>query len=462
MATPHGAVGVGSSIVGSSRKRTQPFDGDAELVEFKPLGSGREVGRSCHLLQLKGKTILLDCGIHPAYTGSAALPFLDEIEIGDIDLVLISHFHLDHIGALPYLLRHPDFKGDVYMTHPTRAIYRLIMEDFLKVSSSSASNVTDSLFTMKDVIETISRIKCVNFHSTTLVKGIRFRPYHAGHVLGAAMFHIEVGDTKLLYTGDYSRTEDRHLVAAEVPDVKPDILVVEATHGGLVLPSRQQEERTFGQFIHRVVKRGGKCLIPQFALGRIQELLLIIEDYWETHAALHDVPIYYASDLARRSMDVYKTYVNVMNETMRAAAAVRNPFEFKHIISATSAMHIDQSGPCVVFASPGMLTGGLALQLFDQWSHDRRNGVMIAGYNVEGTLAYELLHSPPQFHRTTQGTSHELLMEIGGVSMSNHADSKETVEFVRQVQPSYCILVHGNPIGMRTFTPQHSHLCPLF
>ena len=428
-----------------------------EQILFIPLGSGQEVGRSCHLLRLKGKTIMLDCGLHPAFSGHEALPYLDDVDLGSIDLLLVSHFHLDHIGALPYILRQPRFKGEVYMTHPTRAIYRLIMEDYLKASVSSdagaaaAPSGAPPLFTVNDVVDTMSRIKCVNFHSTTTVRGIRFRPYHAGHVLGAAMFHIEVGDTKLLYTGDYSRVEDRHLVAAEVPSVRPDVLVVEATHGGLTLPSREQEEDKFARFIHRIVKGGGKCLVPQFALGRMHELLLILNDYWQRHPALHSVPIYYASDLSQRSMEVYRSYVNVMNATMRAASSAgRTPFDFEHVIQTRSPAGIDQSGPCVVFASHGMLTGGLALNLFGRWCEDKRNGVMIAGYNVEGTLAYQLAHDKPDMHRTAQGRMLAVNMQVESVSMSNHADGKDTVEFVRQVQPTYCILVHGNPHGMST------------
>jgi cleavage and polyadenylation specificity factor subunit 3 len=355
-----------------------------DLMVIKPLGAGSEVGRSCILLEFKGKTILLDCGIHPAYSGMAALPYFDEIDPSMVDLLLVSHFHLDHAAGLPYFMEKTPFKGHVFMTHPTKAIYKWLLSDFVKVSNIS---VDDILFNEQDLLRSFEKIEIMDFHQEIELEGIKFTAYNAGHVLGAAMFLIEIAGVKILYTGDYSREEDRHLMAAELPHVVPDVLICESTYGVQVHEPRAERERRFTTLVHDIVKREGRCLIPSFALGRAQELLLILDEYWEAHPELHGIPIYYASSLAKKCMSVYQTYVNMMNARIRAQISISNPFVFKHISNLKSIEHFDDVGPCVMMASPGMLQSGLSRELFEQWASDKRNGVIIAGYCVEGTLA---------------------------------------------------------------------------
>ncbi|KAI8420529.1 hypothetical protein MSG28_008997, partial [Choristoneura fumiferana] len=156
-----------------------------------------------------------------------ALPFVDLIEADEVDLLLISHFHLDHSGALPWFLTKTSFKGRVFMTHATKAIYRWLVSDYIKVSNISTEQM---LYTESDLENSMDRIETVNFHEERDVRGVRFWAYNAGHVLGAAMFMIEIAGVKVLYTGDFSRQEDRHLMAAEIPTVHPDVLItVKAT-----------------------------------------------------------------------------------------------------------------------------------------------------------------------------------------------------------------------------------------
>jgi cleavage and polyadenylation specificity factor subunit 3 len=144
------------------------------------------------------------------------------------------------------------------------------------------------------------------------------------------MFFIDIAGLKILYTGDYSREEDRHLVKAEIPPTRPDVLIVESTYGVQSLEERPTKEQRFTSLIHTITKRKGHVLLPTFALGRAQELLLILDEYWKNHPDLHDVPIYYASGLARKSMAVYQTYIHTMNSNIRTRFAKRdNPFVFK-------------------------------------------------------------------------------------------------------------------------------------
>lgn len=156
----------------------------------------------------------------------------------------------------------------------------------------------------------IDKIELVDYHQTIeldLSSGLKFHALNEGHVLGAAMFHIELGGRTILYTGDYSMEEDRHLMAAEIlHTVNPDVLIVESTYGVQVHASRAEREARFTGTIERIVTGGGRCLVPVFALGRAQELLLILDEYWQDHPHLRSVPIYYASKMASRARNVTK------------------------------------------------------------------------------------------------------------------------------------------------------------
>eukprot|EP00475_Leptophrys_vorax_P011518 TRINITY_DN18076_c0_g1_i2.p1 TRINITY_DN18076_c0_g1~~TRINITY_DN18076_c0_g1_i2.p1 ORF type:complete len:757 (-),score=215.00 TRINITY_DN18076_c0_g1_i2:48-2318(-) len=428
----------------------------SDFVRFTPLGAGSEVGRSCHILQYKGKTIMLDCGIHPAGSGIAALPFLDEIDLSTVDMLLVSHFHLDHAAALPHLLEKTDFKGRVFMTHPTKSIYKLILLDYVKVSTIS---IEETLYDEKDLLNSMDKIECINFHEVVHYKGIKFWCYNAGHVLGAAMFMIEIAGIKILYTGDYSRSEDRHLNCAELPEVKPDILIIESTYGVQTLSPVAQREKLFTDFVHQIIRRGGRVLIPVFALGRAQELLLILDEYWDANPALQDYPIYYASALAKKCMLVYQTYIHMMNKHIQQQFEISNPFVFKHISNLKSMDKFDDIGPSVVMASPGMLQNGLSRELFELWCSDPKNGCIIPGYSVEGTLAKTIM-SEPQTIKTMSGLDVPLKMSIHYVSFSAHADYAETSSFIDALKPPHVILVHGeaNEMGrlkgalLRTYT----------
>jgi len=227
------------------------------------------------------------------------------------------------------------------------------------------------------------------------------------------MFFIDIAGLKILYTGDYSREEDRHLVKAELPPIRPDVLIVESTYGVQSGEPRDEKEARFTGLVHSIIRRGGHVLLPAFALGRAQELLLVLDEYWKKHPDLHNVPIYYASSLARKCMAVYQTYIHTMNSNIRSRFAKRdNPFVFKCvyffltpfldvrcsiIISYRHISHVPQTRgwekkiaegpPCVVLASPGFMQVGPSRELFELWAPDARNGLIITGYSIEGTLA---------------------------------------------------------------------------
>ncbi|OAF64482.1 hypothetical protein A3Q56_07809, partial [Intoshia linei] len=348
-------------------------------------------------------------------------------------------FHLDHCGALPWFLQKTDFKGKCFMTHATKAIYRWLLADYVKVSKVAPE---DRLYTEDDLIKSMEKIQTVNFHQEMFVDGVKFTCYHAGHVLGAAMFLIEIADVKILYTGDFSCEEDRHLMAAEVPNVRPNILITESTYGSQIHEAKDVRENRFRNLVKTIVTRGGRCLIPAFALGRAQELLLILDEFWQETPELQSVPIYYASSLAKKCMAVYKTYTSSMNDNIRKQIAINNPFNFKFVSNMKNLANFQDLGPCVVLASPGMLQSGLSRELFENWCTDNRNGVIVAGYCVKGTLAKEILQEPDVI-TAMNGTTLPLKCSVDYISFSAHTDSLQTSSFVRKLKPTHIILVHG-------------------
>ncbi|XP_022997543.1 cleavage and polyadenylation specificity factor subunit 3-I-like [Cucurbita maxima] len=421
----------------SFKKRELSATREEDKLIVTPLGAGTEVGRSCVYMSYKGKVVLFDCGIHPAYSGMAALPYFDEIDPSTIDVLLITHFHLDHAASLPYFLEKTTFKGRVFMTYATKAIYKLLLSDFVKVSKVS---IEDMLFDEQDINRSMDKIEVIDFHQTVEVNGIRFWCYTAGHVLGAAMFMVDIAGVRVLYTGDYSREEDRHLRAAEMPQFSPDVCIIESTYGVQLHQPRHIREKRFTDVVHSTISQGGRVLIPAFALGRAQELLLILDEYWANHPELHNVPIYYASPLAKRCLTVYETYTLSMNDRIQNAKS--NPFRFKYISPLKSIEVFKDVGPSVVMASPGGLQSGLSRQLFDLWCSDKKNSCVLPGYVVEGTLAKTIINEPKEV-TLMSGLTAPLNMQVHYISFSAHADFAQTSAFLEELMPPNIILVHG-------------------
>lgn len=427
-------------------------------LRFYSLGGSNEVGRSCHILEYKGKTVMLDAGIHPAHQGLAALPFYDEVDLSKVDVLLVSHFHLDHAASLPYVMQRTAFRGRVFMTHPTKAIYRWLLRDFVRVTSVGApggSSSDENLYTDEDLASSFDRIETIDYHSEVEVNGIRFTAYHAGHVLGAAMLQVEIAGLRVLFTGDYSRELDRHLNSAEVPPLPSDVLIVESTFGTATHEPRLNREKRLTQLIHSTILRGGRVLMPVFALGRAQELMLILDEYWSQHTddlGGGQVPIYYGSNLAKKCMGVFQTYVNMMNDGIRKKFrdSQTNPFIFKNIKYLKSLDNFQDFGPSVMLAAPGMLQNGLSRDLLERWCPDEKNLVLITGYSVEGTMAKYLVLEPnaiPSIGNPEANIPRRCQVEE--ISFAAHVDFQENLEFIEKINAPNIILVHGesNPMG---------------
>ncbi|KAA8572610.1 hypothetical protein EYC84_003212 [Monilinia fructicola] len=455
----------------------EPVDPADELT-FTNLGGGNEVGRSCHIIQYKGKTVMLDAGMHAGYDGLAALPFYDDFDLSTVDLLLISHFHVDHAASLPYVLAKTNFKGRVFMTHPTKAIYKWLIIDSIRVGGASSNGGSQPVYTEADHLTTFAQIEAIDYHTTHTISSIRVTPYPAGHVLGAAMFLIEIAGLKIFFTGDYSREDDRHLVSAEVPKgVKIDVLITESTYGIASHIPRVEREQALMKSVTSILNRGGRVLMPVFALGRAQELLLILDEYWGKHPEFQKIPIYYASNLARKCMLVYQTYVGSMNENIkrlfreRMAEAEANstsggrggPWDFKYIRSLKNLDRFDDVGGCVILASPGMLQNGISRQLLERWAPSDKNGVIITGYSVEGTMAKQIMQEPDHIQaimsgpqgftrRSAPGEAEKAMIprrcSVQEFSFAAHVDGVENREFIEEIAAPVVILVHGEQHNM--------------
>ncbi|CAJ1405833.1 unnamed protein product [Effrenium voratum] len=321
------------------------------------------------------------------------------------------------------------------MTHPTRPICKMLWHDYSRVSKIAAE---DQIFSSEDINKTVEQIELLDYHEERSFRGIKFACYRAGHVLGAAMFMINIGGIRVLYTGDYSREEDRHLPQAEIPNVRIHVLIVESTYGVMNHEPREQREMRFTNSVHQIVRQGGKCLLPVFALGRAQEILLILEDYWERNSDLHEIPIFYNSPMATKCLRIFETYTNMCSASVQEQAnRCNNPWVLKYIQNMPDrhsfAQLESEIGACVVLAAPGMLQSGASRELFESWAPEKKNGVIVTGYSVPGTLANEL-KSDPETVTLNDGRKVNVRATVKFMSFSAHSDYNQTSEFIRRLK----------------------------
>jgi cleavage and polyadenylation specificity factor subunit 3 len=423
--------------------------GPREKMTIIPLGGGQEVGRSCIVVQYRGKTIMLDCGLHTQRVGHEALPLLDYFELETVDLLLVTHFHMDHVACLPYLTEKTMFAGRIFMTRPTKAVARLLLQDFVRKNQGQGGA---PLYDEADVDACLAKCEVIDTHQTVEHRGIRFRAYTAGHVLGACMFMLEIGGVNVLYTGDYSMEEDRHLMGAEIPSINPDVLIVESTFGIAEHGSREEREQRFTAAVEDIVsKQHGACLIPVFALGRAQELLLLLDEFWRANHHLQSVPVYYANGLSNKALRVYRTYINMMNDHIRSRQ-LEEPFRFKHISMIQQkdmGKVLPQEGgrqqPCVVLATPGTLEGGLSRSLLEQWCDGKKNGVVLTGFLPEGTIAKDLTRAAAdrKLQLRNGGGEKAVSCRVDEMSFAAHVDFAANYDFISRVRPANVVLVHG-------------------
>jgi len=418
-------------------------------IRVTPLGAGQDVGRSCLLLSIGGKNVMLDCGMHMGYSDDRRFPDFSYITTDEpltehLDCIIISHFHLDHCGALPYMTEMVGYNGPIYMTVPTKAIAPILLEDMRKVAVDRKGE--QNFFTSAMIKDCMKKVVSVNLHQVVQVDSeLEIKAYYAGHVLGAAMFQVRVGGQSIVYTGDYNMTPDRHLGAAWIDKCRPDLLITESTYATTVRDSKRCRERDFLKKVHDCIDKGGKVLIPVFALGRAQELCILLETYWERMNL--KCPIYFSAGMTEKANNYYKMFISWTNEKIRKTFVDRNMFDFKHI-KAYDRSYVDNPGPMVVFATPGMLHAGLSLTIFRRWCGEERNMIIMPGYCVAGTIGHKILNGQKRIE-FEKGQVTEVKMSVQYMSFSAHADAKGIMQLISWCEPRNVMLVHGEGEKMK-------------
>jgi integrator complex subunit 11 len=401
--------------------------------------------------------------MHMGYTDARRFPDFTALSAsknfdGVLDLLVVSHFHLDHCGALPYFTEMCGYNGPIIMTHPTKMICPILLEDFRKITAERRGE--QNFFTAAMIDACMRKVTAVDLGQEVAIDGkgteILVKAYYAGHVLGAAMFHVKVGNESVLYTGDYNMTPDRHLGCAIVDRCEPDVLITESTYATTIRDSKRARERAFLKQVHHCVANGGKVLVPTFALGRVQELCVLIEAYWE-RAGLGEIPVYFTGGMAAVATRYYRQWLSWTNQSMLHAMlpsnpAKKEPFDFAHIKPFEKAFG-DLPGPMVVFSTPGMLHSGMSLELFKKWCGDQRNMLIVPGYCVAGTVGAKVLAGERQITlqetrvRGTNLVTNDIVLDIAlqvkNLSFSAHVDAKGILQLICQCRPKNVVLVHG-------------------
>ncbi|KAL4569465.1 hypothetical protein LXL04_025103, partial [Taraxacum kok-saghyz] len=412
-------------------------------IECLVLGAGQEVGKSCVIVSIHRKRIMFDCGMHMGYSDHRRYPDFSLIsQSGDfnaaLSCIIITHFHLDHIGALPYFTEVCGYTGPIYMTYPTKALAPLMLEDYRKVMVGRGE---EQQFTHENILDCMKKVTAVGLKQNVQVdKDLQIRAYYAGHVLGAAMFYACVEDSGIVYTGDYNMTPDRHLGAAQIDRLQLDLLITESTYATTIRDSKYAREREFLKAVHKCVANGGKVLIPTFALGRAQELCILLDDYWERMNL--KVPIYFSAGLTIQANLYYKVLINWTSQKVKDTYATRNAFDFKNVHSFDRSL-LDAPGPCVLFATPGMISGGFSLEVFKHWAPCESNLITLPGYCVAGTVGHKLMSGKPTKVDLDKDTQIDVRCQIHQLSFSPHTDAKGIMGLVKFLSPKHVVLVHG-------------------
>ncbi|CRK90406.1 CLUMA_CG004139, isoform A [Clunio marinus] len=414
-------------------------------IKVTPLGAGETVGKRCFLLSIGRKNIMLDCGMDLGFKDERMFPdfsyIVPEGQItSHIDCVIISHFHLDHCGALPYITEIIGYSGPIYMTHPTKAIAPVLLEDMKKSAFDQKGN--SFVYTSQMIKDCMKKVTGIPLYESVMIGSeIEIKAYYAGHALGAAMFWIRVGFQSVVYTGDYNMTADRHLGAAWIDNLKPDLLISEAT----LRNSRPYCEKDFLKKVHGCVACGGKVLIPVFALEKAQKLCILLETYWDRMNLKY--PIYFAMGSAENANSYYKMFVAWANQKNTRNPSNCNVFDFKCIKTFDRGC-IDDPGSMIVFATPGMLHTGLSLQIFKKWASNENNMLVIPGYCVQGTVGHKILCGAKKVTFENNQIV-EIKMSVEFIRFNTHSDENGILKLIQNCEPRNVLLVHGDEIKLK-------------
>ncbi len=414
-----------------------------EWVRVTVLGGGRQVGRSCFLLQTPNSKILLDCGVDVATSGPKKFPYLNvpEFDIKQLDAVIISHAHLDHVGLVPYLYK-MGYEGPVYMTKPTRDIAALLSLDFIGVAYKQASK---PIFGSKDVKEMVKHSICLNYREVTdVTPDIRITMYNSGHCLGSSIIHINIGNGlhNLVYTGDHKYGKSRLLNPAVANYPRVETVITEATYGSKkdTLPKRQESEKQLLDYVRNTIEKKGKVLIPELGLGRAQETMLILENAMKK-GKLPKIPIY-IDGMIWDINAIHTAYPDFLNSKVRNDIFKgNNPFIsdiFSRVASHQERKNVIEGGPCVVLATSGMLVGGASVEYFREFADNKNNSIIFVCYQGVGSLGRKVQEGIKQVKMNVDGKERKIDINLETHSISGltaHSGRNQLINFFNNMRP---------------------------
>ena len=419
---------------------------DIKFARIIPLGGCREVGRSCILLQTPNSKIMLDCGISTGASDDNQYPIFDssDFDIDTLDAIILSHAHLDHCGFIPYLYK-IGYKGPLYCTTPTRELAALLQLDTVSLTQKE---IGKSIYSSSDIKKMIKHTIPLKYKEVTdITSDMRLIFENAGHLLGSAIIHLNIGNGKknVIYTGDIKYSVTNLLDPAFTQFPRCEGLIIESTYGGPSdITSRLDEaEKELIRIIEETKNKGGKILIPSFAVGRGQELMIIFEKY------NLDIPVYIDGMIWDASA-IHSTYPKYLSYNLQKQIIDenKNPFESERFIHIASWREREQvlkdEKPYIVIATSGMLNGGPILEYLKKFCGDKKSSLVFVGYQAEGTLGSYLQKGDKEIEINGEKYNVEINIEtIDG--LSGHSDRKQLLNYIGHLKdkPQRVIVNHG-------------------
>jgi len=425
-------------------------------VRMTVLGGAQEVGRSAFLIKTRESSVLLDCGINPgSQRAFESFPRFDspEFQIDSLDAVVISHAHLDHCGLIPFLYKY-GYDGPVYCSAPTSNLMTLLQLDYLDVAGKQGIT---PYYDQKDVRECVLHTIPLRFGVVTdIAPDIRLTLHNSGHILGSAMSHLHIGEGlhNVVYTSDYkfARTMLLEAAAAEFPRV--ETIITESTYGGQddVMPSRLEAEERLTNVINATLERKGKVLIPVPAVGRAQEIMLIIDGYMK-RGLMKEAPVFIEGMISEATA-IHTAYPEYLGREVRHSILHEeiNPFQsdyFTIVEHPSIRQSIIEGEPCIVMATSGMLEGGPVIEYFKNWAADPKNTVIFVSYQIEGTLGRRVKKGVTEV--TTMDNDGKMAvaqvkLQVESIEgFSGHSDRRQLIAYLTHLKPKpeRVFLCHG-------------------
>ena len=415
-------------------------------IKLTFLGGASSIGASCALLEVAQTKLVIDCGVR--FEANNPLPDLSQLSGIGLDAIILTHAHSDHSGGLPVLCEaHP--ATPVYTTPPTRDLAAILFQDALKLMHSSERDTEIPLYAQAQVERLLANITPIGFGDRQTIKDVTITLLPASHILGAAMVHLQTPAGNVLFTGDFSVSSQLTVPALQRPSLHVDLVVTESTYGTRLHEDRRAaEERLIAQ-IRTVVENQGRVLIPAFAVGRAQEVLLILKRALR-NGALPAIPVL-VDGMVRRVCAVYGQHELYVTRTLaRDIRRAEHPFYTNGITPVNSFAERDKAlgqRPAVVVASSGMLSGGASVVYASSFAGHAEDAILITGYQDEESPGRALLRlAAGEGERQLKLADRlvEVRCHVDTYGLSAHADRMQIVGLLEAMRPRTVVLVHGD------------------